>query len=79
MSVSLGSRPMSSAHSRNSELAKEVSVCTTGLRVAATSRSMYASTSATAAWCAATMRACVAASPTPQRTLADFGIENVKS
>jgi len=34
-----------------------------------------ATISAPAAWCASAMSACVSASATAQRTLADFGIE----
>jgi len=48
-------------------------------RVAAISRSMNATTSATAAWCASAMIACVPASATAHTTDAAFGIENVKS
>ena len=51
----------------------------TPMRVAASSRSMKSKTSLIASWWALAMIACVPASATPHRTLADFGIENEKS
>jgi len=48
-------------------------------RVAATSRSMNATTSATARWCASPMSAWTPASATAHSTDADFGMEKVKS